>query len=190
MADSIIPFNAPSHLPTKLTHTNFTVWRTQLHSALIGHNLLSFIDGSKSPPSKTIPDPTTPTKSLSNPAYLQWLRQDQLILNAMLGSCIDTIQPHISTVSSSQEAWERLLTLFANKSRSRVISLKERLLDNPRRSRSISEYLQEMRTIADDLALMDNPISEDDLILHILAGIGPEFKEVVVAIRVRDTHFL
>ncbi|KAK2977799.1 hypothetical protein RJ640_029844 [Escallonia rubra] len=105
----------------------------------------------------------------------------------MLGSCVETIQPHISTVSSSKEAWERLLILFANKSLSRVMSLKERLLNNPRGTRSIPEYLQQMRAIADDLALVDNPLSEDDLVIYILVGIGPEFKEIDAALRARDT---
>ncbi|KAK2975201.1 hypothetical protein RJ640_022093 [Escallonia rubra] len=187
MANSVILFNAPSHLPTKLTYHNFTVWRTQLFSGLIGHNLLGFIDGSTPPPPQTIPESSTSTKRIPNPEYILWHRQDQLILNAMLGSCIDTIQPHISTVSSSQEAWERLLVLFANKSRSRVMSLKERLLNNPRGTRSIQEYLQHMRAIADDLALVDNPLSEDDLVLYTLAGVGPEFKEIAAAIRARDT---
>ncbi|KAK2972860.1 hypothetical protein RJ640_028388 [Escallonia rubra] len=187
MANPVVLFNAPSHLPTKLTYTNFTVWKTQLYSGLIGHNLLGFIDGSYPPPSQTIPESSTSTKQIPNPDYILWHRQDQLILNAMLGSCIDTIQPHISTVSSSQEAWERLLVLFANKSRSRIMSLKERLLTNSRGTRSIQEYLQHMRAIADDLALVDNPLSEDDLVLYILAGVGPEFKEMAAALRARDT---
>ncbi|KAK2976298.1 hypothetical protein RJ640_002726 [Escallonia rubra] len=165
MANSVILFNASSHLPTKLTCHNFTVWRTHLFSGLIGHNLLGFIDGSTPPPPQTILKSSTYTKRIPNPEYILWHRQDQLILNAMLGSCVDTIQPHISIVSSSQEAWERLLVLFANKSRSRVMSLKE----------------------PDDLALVDNPLSEDDLVLYTIAGVGPEFKEIVAAIRARDT---
>ncbi|KAK2988027.1 hypothetical protein RJ640_011290 [Escallonia rubra] len=187
MANSIVLFNAPSHLPTKLTYTNFTVWRTQLYSGLIGHNLLGFIDGSTPPPSQTISESPTSTKQIPNPEYILWLRQDQLILNAMLGSCIDTIQPHISIVSTSQEAWERLQVLFANKSRSRVMSLKERLMNNPRGTRSIQEYLQHMRAIADDLALVDNPLFEDDLVLYTLTGVGPEFKEIAAPLRARDT---
>ncbi|KAK2984050.1 hypothetical protein RJ640_020425 [Escallonia rubra] len=105
----------------------------------------------------------------------------------MLGNCVETIQSHISTISSSQEAWERLLVLFANRSRSRVMSLKEHPLNNPRGTRYIPEYLQHMRAIADDLALVDNPLSEDDLVLYTLGGVRPKFKEIVPAIRPRDT---
>ncbi|KAK2978125.1 hypothetical protein RJ640_028679 [Escallonia rubra] len=67
------------------------------------------------------------------------------------------------------------------------MSLKERLLNNPRGTCSIPEYLQQMCAIADDLALVDNPLSEDDLVLYILSGIGPEFKEIAAALRARDT---
>ncbi|KAK2994939.1 hypothetical protein RJ640_013183 [Escallonia rubra] len=105
----------------------------------------------------------------------------------MLSNCVDTIQPHISTVSSSKEAWERLLILFTKKSRSRVMSLKERLLNNAHENRSIPKYLQQMQAIADDLALVDNSLSEDVLVLYILTGIDPEFKKITAALQARDT---
>ncbi|KAK2976500.1 hypothetical protein RJ640_001045 [Escallonia rubra] len=91
------------------------------------------------------------------------------------------------TYTNFTEAWERLLVLFANRSHSRVMSLKEHPLNNPRGTRSISEYLQHMRAIADDLALVENPLSEDDLVLYTLSGVRPKFKEIVPTIRPRET---
>lgn len=82
-----------------------------------------------------------------------WNRQDQFILSSMLGSGIDTIQPSISAALHSKEAWERLKKLYANKSRSRTLSLKARLIHNARQNRMIIEYMQEMKSIADLLAL-------------------------------------
>ena len=93
--NQIVFFNALTHLPTKLTKTNFSVWRSQLHSALIGYNLLSHIDGTPKP-AKTVRDPKDNTKTIENPDYVIWYRQDQLILNAILGSCAEEIQSHIS----------------------------------------------------------------------------------------------
>ena len=65
----IISFNAPSHLPTKLSQSNFSVWRTQLHSALIGYDLLDYIDGTNPKPTATIPDPKDNTKTIQNPKF-------------------------------------------------------------------------------------------------------------------------
>ncbi|KAK2979826.1 hypothetical protein RJ640_010717 [Escallonia rubra] len=54
--------------------------------------------------------------------------------------------------------------------------------------RSIPKYHPHMRAIADDLALVDNPLFEDDLVLYFLAGLGPEFKEITAALRARDNQ--
>ena len=178
---TVIQVNAPTHLPTKLTQTNFLVWRTQLQSTLIGLGVLGYLDGIVSIPNKHQAD------GKSNPAFSIWNRQDKIILSAMLGSCHEAIQPLISTSETSKEMWERLVTLFANKSRSRIISLKSHLHNNPCNSRSIAEYLQDIRSTADELALAGHPISDDDLVLHVLAGLGDDYKDIGAAIKIRES---
>jgi hypothetical protein len=41
--------------------------------------------------------------------------------------------------------------------------------------------------LADELAIIDHPVSDDDLTLYILNGLGPEFREIAAPIRARDT---
>jgi len=41
--------------------------------------------------------------------------------------------------------------------------------------------------LANELAITNHPISDDDLILYILNGLGPEFREITAPIRARDT---
>jgi len=48
-------------------------------------------------------------------------------------------------------AWEKLNTLYANRSRSHVMSLKERLTATTRGSSSVGEFLNTMRSISDEL---------------------------------------
>ncbi|OMO62973.1 Reverse transcriptase, RNA-dependent DNA polymerase [Corchorus capsularis] len=74
--------------------------------------------------------------------------------------------------------------MYASKSRSRMMSLKDKLAQ-PRGSRSVSEYFQSIRTIADDLALIHSPVSEDDLVIYALNGIVQEYKEIAAGIRAR-----
>ena len=74
---TIVHINAPTHLPTKLTESNFLVWRTQLNSALIGLDIFGYIDGSLKPPTRLQND------GKPNPLYSIWNRQDKVIINAI-----------------------------------------------------------------------------------------------------------
>ncbi|PWA48240.1 hypothetical protein CTI12_AA492370 [Artemisia annua] len=183
MASNIVQLNAPTHFPIKLTSSNFPVWRKQIQSTLIGLDLLQYIDGTLATPSQFSDN----ERKTINPAYTRWYRQDQTLLSAILGSCSDMIQPIISSATSSKEAWDRLLHSYANASRSRIISLKSKLAKNPKGNKSVAEFLNEMRSIADELALIQNPISEEDLVVHIISQLGDEFNSLVAAIKVRES---
>ncbi|CAL2268722.1 unnamed protein product [Prunus armeniaca] len=86
-----------------------------------------------------------------------------------------------------KSTWDKLTKLYANHTRSRVMSLKERLTLARRDSKPMMEFLQSIKALANELALIDSPISDDDLVIHILNGLGSDFKEIVVAIRARET---
>lgn len=77
-----------------LSQKKFAVWRTQIMSVLTGLGLLGYIDD-------TVAQLLTNGKP--NPAFIIWNRQDKYILDALLGSCHETIQPLISTVTTSKQ---------------------------------------------------------------------------------------
>ncbi|CAH9096961.1 unnamed protein product [Cuscuta epithymum] len=61
-----------------------------------------------------------------------------------------------------------------------------RLLLAPKKgSRSITDYLAEMYALFEALALSQNPISEEDLVINILNGLGSDYSDLLSAIRVR-----
>lgn len=140
---------AATHLTIKLTPNNYPVWRNQVESTLISLELDDHITSGL--PATTLTDKEG--KTTTNPDYRPWFCKDQMIFSAMLGSCSDAIQPLVSSAITAREAWNRLNWSFASSSRSRIISLKSRLVKNLKGTRSITEYLQEMRSIANDLAL-------------------------------------
>lgn len=181
MNKEVIPLSATTHFPTKLNDSNFPVWKKQIETTLFGYNLLCYLTGELSQPAQFTSD------KILNPDYQLWSRQDQFILSALLGSCIETIQPSISTALTSKEAWEKLQKLYANKSRSHVLALKAKLMQNPRGNRSISEYMQDVRATADSLALVDCPVSDEDLFLTVITQLGPEFSNITSSLRARDS---
>ncbi|KAJ9542597.1 hypothetical protein OSB04_029103 [Centaurea solstitialis] len=170
---TIIHLTATTHFPIKLAAFNFPVWRKQVLSTLIGLDLHHFIDGTSKPPTKPSVE------------YSHWYRQDQILISALLGSCTDAIQPLLSSAETSHEAWSRLTTSYANASRSIIISLKSKLTTNPKGSRNVAEFVHDMRSIANEIALAQSPINDEDLMIHIIKQLGDDFKTIVPTIKVR-----
>ncbi|CAL2238106.1 unnamed protein product [Prunus armeniaca] len=173
---SLITINAAAQLPVKLTPTNYPSWRAQFNALLIGYDLLGYVDGSSTCP----PDTPAAPRAL-------WIRQDQLLLHAILASVSPQVISLIASAKTSKEAWDKLLHLYASKARARVLGLKERLTLMRREDKPVSQYLQDVKVIADELAIIDVPLSDDDLLLYILNGVGSEFKEIAAVVRSRDT---
>ncbi|CAH9098367.1 unnamed protein product [Cuscuta epithymum] len=179
----VVSLTASTHFPIKLTTSNYPVWKCQVHSALVGLGLDGYVDGSLAPPDKYM----DAAKTQPNPCYSIWYRQDRTIISALLGSCADVIQPLISSATTAKQAWDKLSLTYASTSRGRIISLKTALSRTTKGGRSITEYVAEMYAISEALALAQNPISEEDLVINILNGLGSDYGELRSAIRVRNT---
>lgn len=130
-----VQITAATHLTIKLTPNNYPVWKKQVESTLISLDYDGHINSE--PPPTTLTDKEG--KTSTNPEYRTWYCRDQMIFSAMLGSCSDAIQPLISSATTAREAWTRLKSSFASTSRSRIISLKSKLVKNPKGSLSITE---------------------------------------------------
>ncbi|KAF8396968.1 hypothetical protein HHK36_018605 [Tetracentron sinense] len=152
----LIAVNAAAQLPHKLTPTNFLAWRCQFESLLIGYDLMGYLDGTLSCPS--LSGASTADHAAVKAAYSHWIRQDKLLLNAILAGVSEGVVSHIATTETSMEAWKTLTRLYAS-----------------------------LKNIADELALIDAPVTNDDLTLYILNGLGLEYREIVAPIRTRAT---
>jgi len=68
----------------------------------------------------------------------------------------------------------------------RAMQLKEDLTLIQKGNRSIQEYLHAVKALADEIALIDHPIFNDDLTLYILYGLGSDFREIAAPIHARE----
>ncbi|KAJ9190144.1 hypothetical protein P3X46_001372 [Hevea brasiliensis] len=64
--------------------------------------------------------------------------------------------------------------------------LKERL-STSRGSKPLPEYLQFVESTVDELALIDKCLTDDDLTILVLNGVGSEFRELTIAVQARET---
>ncbi|KAK8556696.1 hypothetical protein V6N12_003091 [Hibiscus sabdariffa] len=168
----LIQFNLGSQLPLKLIGAmNFVTWKAQVKSLMFSHDLYPYLDDTMTVPPRTITINNTQT---SNPKYKIWSRQDQLIRNVLMASVDQTATFAITKSSTSKEAWDTLHTLYANKSHTRIFSLQNILASITKQSRSIVEYLRDTKNVADELTTVGAPISDTELAVKILSGLGPE----------------
>jgi gag-polypeptide of LTR copia-type len=96
-------------------------------------------------------------------------------------SLTETIQAQISSCRTSIELWTSLKQSFFATSRARLTDLRCQLHSAHKGSSSCTNYFQKMRHLADELAFIGNPISDDDLVIGVLNGLGPEYNPFVVS---------
>ncbi|KAL6321118.1 hypothetical protein AAG906_012890 [Vitis piasezkii] len=153
----LVVFNITAQINEKLTPFFFPQWRAQFEALLIGYDLMDYV--------------TSESKH-------HWVRQDKLILSAILASTSPTITSLIATAKTSYDAWKKLSTMYASKSRTRAMQLKEELTLIQRGNRPIMKYLHAVKGLADEIALIDHPISDNDITLYVLNGKILAFEEL------------
>ncbi|KAI9168760.1 hypothetical protein LWI28_001575 [Acer negundo] len=124
--------------------------------------------------------------TLSNPAHYIWTRQDQLLLNAILGSISPSRIPFIASAKIAHDAWTALANTYAKPSRGHIMHLNSVLSNVTRVTQTITKYMQHVKSIPDELAMLDVLENFEDLIVKILNGLGDEFKDISSAARARD----
>ena len=140
-----------------------------MNAFLVGYDRICFVDSINTCPP-------------SHRDYNYWCCQGQLILHAIIISSIDHhVVTMLGNFKISKQAQDILTKLFASKTRTRIMYLKKRLSLSTKWSQSILEYLRCIKSLADELAVINCSIDDVDLVIHTLNGLGSEFKEVSVA---------
>lgn len=78
---------------------------------------------------------------------------------------------------SSDEAWKKLETTFANKSSTRMLSLLTTLMKTFQEGHSVADFMQSVKVTVDALAMISHPLSDKQIIAYTLNGLGNDFKE-------------
>ncbi|KAJ9538837.1 hypothetical protein OSB04_031570 [Centaurea solstitialis] len=168
----------------KLTSTNYLSWKLQIEATLVGYGLFKFLDGSHPTPPPTI---VKNNESVSNPAYLTWVRQDRLLFGALIGTLEHTIVPLISRTTTSQAMWETLANTFASASRGHIKQLKAQLKMITKGPQSITEFMQAVKVLTDQLAILGDPVKTEDITDKVLEGLDSSYQGVIDAVNARDT---
>ncbi|KAM6585304.1 hypothetical protein CsatB_012306 [Cannabis sativa] len=172
--------------PLRLDRSNYFFWRSQVLPAIRAHDLEDILLRRTPRPAQRIPESEGSTNLVRNPDFTRWMRLDQFLISWLLSSISESMIGHVVNCESSAEIWTTLEQLFNTRSKARMIHLMSMLQNTKKGSMTIDEYMLKMKGFVDSLRAAGNPVSEDQLILYILAGVGSEYESVVVNLTSRD----
>ncbi|KAJ3686455.1 hypothetical protein LUZ61_015619 [Rhynchospora tenuis] len=181
-SDNIILINLS--ISTKLTASNYLSWRSQILPLIHGHRLAKYIE---SPP----PQPTRHGSNGAyevNPEYLNWHCQDQLLLGWIRSSLTEQIQSHVVTCSTTMELWIKLQKLLSSNSKSRIMNHKRQIQSANKGNSSCSDYLQNLKRVADELASVGSPYPDDELVMATINGLGSDYLPAVAAVNAASVY--
>ncbi|KAJ9553097.1 hypothetical protein OSB04_017142 [Centaurea solstitialis] len=104
--------------------------------------------------------------------YAQWFHQDKLMFGALVGSLSLEIVPLITNASSSYEAWKILADTYAS----------------PSRDQTVTNYMQNVKTIVDELAILGKKLDQEDITDTVINGLDQStYKPILDVVHARDS---
>ncbi|XP_074361424.1 uncharacterized protein LOC141701687 [Apium graveolens] len=165
-------------ISVRLDNNNYLLWLTQFKPLLKGYGLEGYVDGTLPYPPRTL----TPEATTVNPAYVQWQKQDQVLLGWLLSSLSEAVLAQVVGLTTTRDAWIALDRQFASKSRARIMQLRRELQTMRKGSKSMQQFFSHAKQLADSLAASGYPIVTSDLQQIILVGLDSSYDPIVTAL--------
>ncbi|KAK1610461.1 hypothetical protein QYE76_034134 [Lolium multiflorum] len=168
----------------KLTRDNFLLWQTQVLPEIRGAQLFGFLDGSVKEPAKTVKttDKDGAEVTIPNPEHARWIAQDQTVLGFLVRNMAKEVLTQMVGLLTSAAVWKAVVEMFSAQSQSRVVHLRTKLNQCRKEDKSGQVYLDEIKSLSDEMAAAGKPKDTVDVISYILAVLDDEYDGFVAAI--------
>ncbi|XP_012833075.1 PREDICTED: uncharacterized protein LOC105953940 [Erythranthe guttata] len=110
----------------------------------------------------------------------EWQCEDYLLQSWIYGTITEDLSSMVlSKTEMAHDLWKALASLFTDNEDYRAIQLEEQFKSLKKGSLSIHDYCQLLKTTADNLADVGNPVSDKQLILQTLHGLPKHYGTIV-----------
>ncbi|XP_076881926.1 uncharacterized protein LOC143530200 [Bidens hawaiensis] len=138
-------------------------------------------------PSPTQPPKPPPAADADKPPHAidSWERIDAIVLQWIYGTISqDLLNTILKKDTTAHDAWTALENLFNDSKATRAVYLKTKFtntrLDN---FPNMHAYCQELKVIADQLANVEAPVSEHDLVIQLVTGLNEQYEGIGMLIQ-------
>lgn len=156
----------------KLSENNYDSWSLQMKSVLIHQDLWDVVSQL----------PTTENKT-----DIEWKKRDDKATATIILSITPVQLSYIKNSKTAADAWNTLRDIHQPKGPVRKVTLFKQLLGmRMREDDCIQQYVCNFTSVVDKLAEAGIDLSEDLLVIMILASLPKSFENLVVALESRD----
>ncbi|KAL5766650.1 hypothetical protein ACOSP7_017267 [Xanthoceras sorbifolium] len=176
------------NLYIKLDEENYIYWKTQVLSTINAFDLEDYIDSSKSPPTQFINvqvdngNGGSRIEQQPNREYHKWRKSDQILLFWLISTLSQNVVEQVTKCKSSLEAWTKFPNLYSRRSMTKILQLRQKLQTIKKCSNSISDFILQIKNIDYALSTAGDEISERDVLLSLMHGVGHKYDVIVVLI--------
>ncbi|KAF3787976.1 hypothetical protein EJ110_NYTH22014, partial [Nymphaea thermarum] len=162
----------------KLNHSNYLTWKRQIVPFIKSHRLYGHIDDTTPAPPQYIDREVKrtvvadqgggastgseirfeyETVTENNPAYEVWLAHDQSLVAYITSTLSEEVSGGVDDDLTALELWSTLATTYSQVSEARFLQLRRQFQDIKRGTRTVLEYLNEIKSVSDQLAAIGHP---------------------------------
>lgn len=151
---------------------------------------MGFLDGSKPAPATTVVastvDGATP---IPNPEYDRWFDQDQQLLSGLLSTMTEDVLRDVVLAKTSKEVWDSLQKKFASSTKARTVQIRVELATLKKRDLSAADFFHKIMGLANELAAVDAPLRDEEVLAYLLAGLPVEYDPFVTSMTTKSEAF-
>ena len=158
---------------TPLNGTNYPSWKVQCRMLLVKEGLWGIVAGTEEPP-----NPET-----QGAQYAKYVSRRDKALATIVLAVDPSLLYLLGDPVDPAAVWTKLSGQFQKKTWANKLSLRKKLFTMKLNdSGSMREYVKKMTEIFDELAVIAEPISDEDKVVYLLAGLPESYDVLVTAL--------
>ncbi|KAF3775047.1 hypothetical protein EJ110_NYTH47201 [Nymphaea thermarum] len=123
------------------------------------------------------------TLTENNPEYEVWLAHDQSLVAYITSILSEEVLGGVDDDLTALELWSTLATTYSQVSETRFLQLRRKFQDIKRETRTVLEYLNEIKSVSDQLAAIEHPVDKDK-VQQALSALRTDFDIFCTALEV------
>jgi hypothetical protein len=123
---------------------------------------------------------------VQNLEHRAWIKQDQAILSAIVSSLTPSVSGLVLFATSAYDAWTMRNTSFGSQNTARSMQIRNQLGQMKKLDQSAAVFFTKVKTAADTLASIGQPLRDEEFAGFILNGLDKEYDRLVEAVEGRE----